>query len=457
MAVLRDGVHTVVRKMTSGNTAFWLSLLEEGESREQRTGLWNGYIGWRLAVDTGRGLEGLGYESKPTIQRPADGWPDLSIEEKESLEAGSHGGHPEFGSKCMDFRGHEFDEEVDFSDLVLINSDFDGAQFDGTAYFRNARFHSTASFHETRFKGHAFFEGVEFDVSARFMGTEFWCGCSFRDARFGAAWCNDARFFERGFPSNMIPVTLVNFANAKFTSVVDFREAVFGDADPKRSRTTWPERVVDFSGSRFEEQASFYKATFGSAPAFFDTDLHADTNFDGVHWEQGGGDRVSPGYAVRAWERLELIMSQLEKPLDRHRFFRLKMRYRRRIDGPLLRVLNKLFEMTCDYGWGVQRAFCWWIGHWIAFALVLFLNTGLQTGTRDSWELARAALGVGFANGHAFLGLAKDGGYLESSRRLLESNDVWGLLSSAGTVQAVLGPKFLFLVLLTLRNRFRLA
>ena len=202
---------------------------------------------------------------------------------------------------------------------------------------------------------------------------------------------------------------------------------------------------------------SFYKATFASAPAFFDTSLHADTNFDAVRWEQGGGTRVRPGYAVRAWERLELMMSRLEKPLDRHRFFRFKMRYRRRTDGPLLRVLNKLFELTCDYGWGVQRAFLCWVCHWIVFALVLFVNAGLQTTSRDYWELGRAALGIGFANGHAFLGLAKDGGYLESSRRVLECNDVWGLLAIVGTVQAVLGPTLLFLLLLTLRNRFRLA
>ena len=262
---------------------------------------------------------------------------------------------------------------------------------------------------------------------------------------------------NEGFPRISASGTLVDFTNVKFMSLVDFREAVFGDADPEYSRGTWPERVVDFSGTTFAARASFYKATFASAPAFFDTSLHADKNFDSVHWEQGGGTRVRPGYAVRAWERLELMMSRLEKPLDRHRFFRLKMRYRRQTDGPLLRVFNTLFELTCDYGWGVQRAFLCWVCHWAVFALVLFANTGLQTTTSDYWEFGRAALGIGFANGHAFLGLAKDGGYLESSRRVLECNDVWGLLAIAGTVQAVLGPTLLFLLLLTLRNRFRLA
>lgn len=421
--------------------------------------LWNGYICSRLATDIEPWLERQAFESKPTIEPPSEGWPDLSVEERDRIEALARGsgGHPEFGSEYMDFRSHEFETNVDFSNLLLVNSRFEGAQFNGVADFRKARFQLTTSFDTAHFKRQVFFNGAEFDGPAHYFDTQFLCGCFFSDVRFDAVWFNDAQFLERGFPSTISPGTLVDFTNAKFTSLVDFREAVFGDTDPKCNRRTWPERVVDFSGATFEARASFYKAAFGSAPAFFGTDLHADTDFDRVHWEQGGGTRVPSGYAVRAWERLELIMSQLEKPLDRHKFFRLKMRYRRRADGPLLWVLNKSFELTCDYGWGVQRAFVCWVTHWIAFALVLFLNSGAQTATSDWPALARAALGIGFANGHAFLGLAKDGGYLEASRRLLENNDVCGLLSVAGTVQAVLGPTLLFLVLLTLRNRFRLA
>lgn len=445
--------------MSNGNAGFWLSLLGRGGSGEQRMRLWNGYIGWRLPLDIVPWLESLAYESTPRISPPADGWPVLTTGEKEGIEALAvdHGGHPEFGSEYMDFREHVFDCEVDFSDLVLINSSFENALFSRIAEFRNVRFHIRTQFDGAQFERQVHFNGAKFLGSVTYMGAEFSCGCSFSGASFESVWFNDAQFSERGFPSSISPGTLVDFTNVKFTSEVDFREAVFGGADPEYPRNTWPERVVDFSGATFESRASFYKATFASAPAFFDTNLHADTNFDSVHWEHGGGTRVRPGYAVRAWERLELMMSQLEKPLDRHRFFRLKMRYRRRTDGPLLWVFNKLFELICDYGWGVQRAFLCWISHWVVFALVLFANTGLQTTTRDYWELGRAALGIGFANGHAFLGLAKDGGYLESSRRVLECNDVWGLLAIVGSVQAVLGPTFLFLLLLTLRNRFRLA
>ena len=133
------------------------------------------------------------------------------------------------------------------------------------------------------------------------------------------------------------------------------------------------------------------------------------------------------------------------------------MRARRRKDGRFLRTLNRLFEIFADYGWSVERASLWWLGHWFGCAVVLFLNTGSAMCTIDWGELTVSALGTGFANAHPFLGLTTAGGYLAEGRQLLESNDGWGLLTMVGTVEAVLGPTFLFLLLLTLRNRFRLA
>ena len=150
-------------------------------------------------------------------------------------------------------------------------------------------------------------------------------------------------------------------------------------------------------------------------------------------------------------------MSKLEKPLDRHRFFRYKMRARRRLDGFPLRVINWLFEKTADYGWGVSRAFTWWFGHWVLFAAILFANAWPSIGSANLGKFVLASIETGFANAHAFLFLTASGGYLEESRNLLESNDAWGLVKGVGVAEAILGPIFLFLLLLTLQKRFRLA
>ena len=201
----------------------------------------------------------------------------------------------------------------------------------------------------------------------------------------------------------------------------------------------------------------FRDAVFGGVPAFFNATLHEDTDLGRVDWEKAETEHVYIDYAIRAWERLELMMSKLEKPVERHRFFRLKMRARRRKDGWFLLMLNWLFETTADYGWSVKRASLWWLGHWVGFAIVLFVNAGCTVFTSHCWKVFGAALGTEFANAHAFLGLAADGGYLADGKQLLESNDGWGLLTVVGTFEAVLGPTFLFLLLLTIRNRFRLA
>ena len=133
------------------------------------------------------------------------------------------------------------------------------------------------------------------------------------------------------------------------------------------------------------------------------------------------------------------------------------MRARRRSDGVLLRSMNWLFDKTCDYGWGVGRAFVCWIGHWIIFAIILFVNAMPALKEVSYYTIVLASLGTSFANAHAFLFLATKNGYLSECLHLLEKNDRWGLVNAVGVIETILGPIVLFLLLLTIRNRFRLA
>ena len=268
---------------------------------------------------------------------------------------------------------------------------------------------------------------------------------------------NDSRFEERYYSSSISTTILADFRRAKFPNGASFREVLFGNDEMVYSRRVWPERRVDFTDAEFGAATTFRGSQFAGAPAFFNTTLHEDTDFGRVDWSKAETDSVSADYAIRAWERLELMMSKLEKPLDRHRFFRLKMRARRRTDSHFLRALNWLFEVTSDYGWGVGRAFGCWLGHWVGSGLILFANTGDGALSADWSRLALAALGTSFANAHAFFFLATEGGYLGAERKLLEKHDEYGVLAPFGSVESVLGPIILFLLLLTLRNRFRLA
>ena len=444
--------------MTSSHIPFWIALLECGDDHEDSVRLWNGYIHTRYTefLNDPRRDE---YELNTyVINAPENGWPMLTDDEREVIEsiAERTDGHPGFDSRFMDFSGHTFESEANFSDLVLIDSNFKGAHFKRIVHFDRSTFQVSATFDEAHFHHQAFFHGAQFLSASHFFNTKFDCGASFADANFDGVWFTGAEFSGDGFGKGAIPEILVSFGNVKFGSYVDFRETIFGSIEEDWRRGRF-ERVVDFSGAEFVARTSFTKATFGGVPAFFDAALYDDTEFDGVVWDRKAARRIRASYAVRAWERLELMMSQLEKPQDRHRFFRFKMRARRQTDGVLLNCLNWLFEITSDYGWGVSRALISWLAHWISVALLLFGNACFHAVNPDVSKLAWSALGTSFANAHAFLGLAREGGYLAASRELMASHDVWGLLPVIGTVQSMLGPVFLFLLLLTLRNRYRLA
>ena len=459
--------------MANDHTPFWLALLNGNRDPDQRARLWNGYLGWKLPPQfKGGGASSTGWPQL-LVHAPSGGWPELSDEDRNTLDelANANGGHPEFTREYMDFSGHVFSATADFSRLILIGSRFSDARFEKSVlfteetrfyaqtWFRDACFESDISCDRTQFEATADFGGSRFKGLATFIGVAFLGGASFANVTFEShVMFNDSKFEERYFSDGVTIRCIADFAGAKFLAGASFREVLFGNPGSAYSRRLWPERRADFSNARFAAAADFRRAMFGGAPAFFNAELHEDTSFALVNWEAAETANIPIDYAIRAWERLELMMSKLEKPLDRQQFFRLKMRARRRVDGRVLGIANWLFETLADYGWGLRRALFWWLVHWSASGLILFANTWTDHTNAEWWERGLAALGTGFANAHAFLGLNRPGGYLERERRMLENNDICGMLTTAvGVTEAVFGPVFFFLVLLTLRNRFRLA
>ena len=457
--------------MSETNAKFWIDLLSLSEHKEYRTRCWNGYLGWKLPLHIKEDIEPQNGFPKLIVVPPDGGWPKLTKKEMAKIEmlAEHFGGHPKFDKNYMNFSRHSFDNGIDFSGLTFVNSKFNRAKFGpkqssfrearfyGQTYFSRADF-ANVDFYQAKFNAPVDFVSSRFNSDAMFIGVNFMGGASFRHASF-KSYVNfgESKFKDDFFTGSITFNVLVNFSYAEFLTGASFRGVLFGNNDKKNSKKLSPERIVDFSDADFKSATDFRGAVFAGVPAFFNTTLHEDTNFGRIDWKKAEINDIPAEYAIRAWERLELMMSKLEKPLERHQFFRLKMRARRRVDNYFLRCLNKIFEVTADYGWSVWRAFLFWFGHWLITSLVLYLNAGTETIKAESWKLAKAALGTGFANAHAFLGLATREGYLEECKKFIEDNDVLGLLTVLGTIGAFFGPIFLFLLLLTLRNRFRLA
>lgn len=444
--------------------SFWVALIEHCQEYEDPVRLWNGYIGWKLSEHFRE-------------EEPQFGWPALASNEMDLLNkiAANCGGYQSWSNQpIMDFSGSTFDSDIDFSDLILVKALFSESRFKSDVKFHRTRFFKQSLFRKVEFYGCVDFSDTIFEADVKFdqshfsdyvffKNIQFKGGATFFQSNFGArVRFEDSKFSEIFAPRSPRPIHLASFKGAQFKGKVSFRKVTFGE-NPYQLVESEPSIIVaDFSDASFEAPAKFRHAVFKGAPFFFNCTLHEDTDFSRVEWPKATPTvLLQIDDAIRAWERLELMMSKLEKPLDRQIFYRLKMRTRRLTDGRFLRMLNWLFAFTCDYGWSVFRATMCWILHWCGFAVVLFLNAGqaaFGNGVLKALKLFSAALGTAFANAHAFLGLTGDGGYLASCRLLLieESSHLW-ILAAVGAVQAVLGPVFLFLLLLTLRNRFRLA
>ena len=400
----------------NSNLRFWLGLMEFGKDEEEQRVHWNTYCFWQYRGVIRKLLSDVGYEDyREKLGAHLNPSSD-ALNEFRRLE-GEYGGLPEFqdgpsgsAQRFMDFSGlREFGADVSFAGRILIGADFSGITFRGLADFKKAEFLGRTRFDNASFLGSSRFEGAVFAEEAGFAGTGF-----------------------KG---------VVTFNNAKFRSTTSFR-----------------------------------KASFGMPPKFFETEIHEDADFSEVAWsdaeesyrprllsrDKAEGIKLRCGEAVRAWDRLALMMSRQDKPTERHEFFRLKMRAQRWRDGIwcLSSSANWLFDKSSDYGWGMRRAFCCWAGHLAAGMMILTTAAQACLSCLEIGTLRIAWYGflVSLSNSLAFLRLGSEGGHLEGPYGALEtatSHADW-MFSAVGTVQAILGPILLFLVLLTLRNRFRL-
>ena len=500
---------------SSNHMQFWLALLAYRVDTEQRSRIWNGYLAWKLPGSLLHEIRNVG--NPPFNQFALGQRLQLTEEEKNSLDAlaDSYGGHPLFSDPLskiptpyMDFSGHSFDVDVCFSGRILINASFKGTKFNALADFRNATFVGTSHFEDASFERRCRFDGVAFENTVYFKNATFRETTVFDRTEFKVAAYFDACKFISVPDLKGRPLGGVGFRGASFSSDANFEEAIWsigsnfevatfrglanfkstsfeGKADFQRVQF---ERAADFSFAEFERESNFNDASFKSTthfrstsflepPKFFETDLHEDTDFDRVDWHRAEAsytvswwskyvsrrkdreiesDVVDASSAIQAWDRLALVMSKLEKLSERHNFYRLRMRAQRKRDGwGVLSLSNWLFDVLSDYGWSIRRALIWWSLHFTAVGLLLFSQTCPQD---EGWgAIFGDSLLVSFSNAHAFLGLVSDGGYLYGSRLRVAAaiQDIF-VLNAVGMVQTVTGPILLFLLLLTLRNRFRL-
>lgn len=154
----------------------------------------------------------------------------------------------------------------------------------------------------------------------------------------------------------------------------------------------------------------------------------------------------------RAFERLKLLMDEQRKTHDEQFFRRMELRCREVEEGFPKNVPSRLYGLVSKYGWSIVRP-------GIALGLVVILGwvilgPVLCWGGGPAVEVPACSfrgLYVSVSNTFGFLGLWRlipDG-----VENLLQASVLAMIVK---VVQAVLGPVFLFFVLLALRNRYRM-
>ncbi len=359
--------------------------------------------------------------------------------------------------KEADFIHAEFLEIADFHNAIFSaalshsSSEFSYAIFSDSAIFIETNFHGSATFKETIFSNHAVFNNAKFFFYTFFNNAKFFEFADFRDTTFSSlAGLSEAVFSDT-----------VLFTNAKFIIGVDFNKVVFSASvdfiNVKFNRTG------DFINTTFSSFAQFNRATLESAnfssakfekvvPHFYDTKISADIiwelNYD--YWpplENHTEEEVEKNYTQlvkqnqNAYENLAYHMEGLDKYHDQHFFFRQEMRCRRQFENFFIRFPYVAYDVLSDYGYSIGWAFSWWALH-------------ILLGTAFIWAVTKNALcafPVSFANAHGFLPFHK--GSLSGCYKLFVGNDIFNIIWG---VQTIIGILLLFMLLLTLRIRFRL-
>jgi hypothetical protein len=232
----------------------------------------------------------------------------------------------ELEANRVDFDGFVFPGDAVFDRVTFAGAaSFKGAVFSGAASFEHATFSGDASFHGARFSGPASFDATAFSADALFESATFGGPASFEDTVFQRAAYFRRIQAERSF----------SLAGARFLSQVpDFISA----------RCTEP---IVFDGVRLEP---------GIEPGFFLQSVFVRAFF----WLTGTLD-TTLGAKYRA---LKQLAAQPDGSLHQQTFFRGERRARRYAeDKPwhLAFWFGVLYELFSDFGHSLSRPILWLI------------------------------------------------------------------------------------------------
>jgi hypothetical protein len=371
-----------------------------------------------------------------------------------------------------------FAEHADFNEATFTRADFNVTTFAGKTYFNKAIFKEEANFFRATFKEEANFFRTTFTGEAKFEAANFTSGVDFRETTFAAR----AAFHETTFSGR------AHFLDTTFAAGADFRGAQF------RGRTlfTGPQAAethqFDFRDLVIESPDSlcFRHMDFRTC-RFLNTDLRK-IELTGVRWPENPGRWRKKGTRHAVYD--EIFCKQQEQPLpwdELERLYReLKQNYDDRRNYPragdfhygekemqrrnpatpwTLKVFLWLYRLVSGYGERLLRpllcALVLLIGGTVAYLLCGLVPKAPFLSTRP--ETTAFVVMPGAVSRPAPLPLTQLNAWLCALHysfrvmTLLKPEDLEpiGFAKVVQTLQSLLGPLFLGLFALAVRQRLK--
>ena len=357
---------------------------------------------------------------------------------------------------------------VNFSKSVFHkNVYFNGAIFFNTANFKTTEFHGeTANFRDADFKKEADFEKTIFKNYANFKGSAFGDRTIFQQAKFelhaprfyGADFNNELILNRIGLPKTSNFIHNENYKiyqktieenKGKDRSLYQIYQATI--AKRKNTHETY-QKIIEENKSAYETLIYLMEKQ----------NKHHDKHRffrEEMRWRQLGnkltrerritdsGKKAGKCYFIR-WEienrftKKRTITDSLTKADEYYSFWQ-------QLENNLNIVIFGLYGILSDYGYGIGRALAWWFVHICAWAGILYFF--VFQDKCETYQRLSCSFFTSLSNAHSF--------FLSKSERLTSCSGIIkdkSLFDFIWAMETMSGALFLFLLLLTLRVRFRL-
>ncbi|MYA07670.1 MAG: hypothetical protein F4060_17075 [Holophagales bacterium] len=388
-------------------------------------------------------------------------------------------------------------EHVRFDEGLSV---FEGATFATTASFDDCSFHGDTWFSETIFSGPVAFLNVRFEaLLTTFRDAEFHERATFRktvfrgQALFSRAQSAKSILFLGSDFENPAGFDAVDFSGRTVFNTVKFSAAARFDAGNFTGRTVFQNAmfsgVADFSAIRATGHFSLSDVTFTYVPDFSQAHFESPLGFDWLgmkpprSWAAGLDPEASVVARWRALKSLAIQGCDYERELQ---FFRGELRARRGREDPVTGAffwIGWMYEILSDFGLSVSRPLALLVASLVAFGTIHAKQSpylwsevafSLAFGTRSAEVCNPGASAAVLSLDAAFPFLGISGEAASSAQDCLYSQEYLAIslderpagrsdkrvptkLALVEVTQFFVSSTLLFLVLLAIRNRFRVS